>query len=658
MMISFFIIHKSSLIMNIKHLLPKAIADILKIIGNVAHDLNIKYNANLEIDFIGGGPRNILLDLTKSKDIDLVIIDSKKQIEKIQLQKQAGDISKILPIGVYFAKQVTKVLSSIGKVTDVAFYKNFGTASFLFNSIEIEIVGARKESYNKNSRKPIVEDGDRTDDQERRDFTMNAIAIRLNPSVFGQVIDPFNGVKDIKDKIIRTPTDPNITFSDDPLRMMRAIRFATVLGFKISKPTWDSILKNRDRIKIISNERIIEEMSKMFKTKNAWKGIQLMADSGLLKLILPEVTELKGRSCRVGKNGKWIYHKDNLYHVIQVIKNIGNMLDEFTHPTLMYWTALLHDVGKTKTKRFDKNSGTNGNWTFHSHQIVSSKMVEPIFRRLKLPLGFELKYVRFMVLNHEKIKLSEIISTDAPIRRILADVQETLCKNDKDDLILLNDEDDLILLNDLFNFGICDTSSSHASVKEKRRITYTTLKKRAKKIREKDNLKNFQPPIKGVEIMSLFSLKPCKTVGLLKDELKNAIIEGRLKNDYESTLTYLINYANTKFNLTNNNLKIMSKEVVSKKNPLSEQYMVGIQFELDIVEDKYNPTQVVAWAEGKTLCKFNKRRITPGVSSTVLAEVIEIRERYLLVNALKTIRTSTKNAVARLSKKFSVKKLK
>lgn len=513
--------------MNISKHLNETHKTLLIIIGTIADDMN--FHAYL----VGGYVRDILIKSTNiGKDLDIVLIDPTKKTKKL---------------GVLFAKEVVKQFSKIGDTTEVQYFQNFGTAQFKFDGIEFEFVGARKESYDRNSRKPVVEDGTLKDDTLRRDFTINDMYMVLNQKTdlnFGDIYDPFRGLADLENKIIKTPQDPNITFSDDPLRMMRAIRFSAKLGFELSDETYVAIIDNAHRIKIISKERISTEINKIFKTNRSHIGIKLMADLGLLKLILPEVYDLKGKEWKIGKDGKTrIYHKDNLYHVIQVLKNIDKLPDKVKTQIgdkieWFRWAALLHDIGKTKTKQFDINADSNGNWTFHAHQIESTKMADKVFRRMKLPLGVEWKYAKFIIANHERIKLSAMGTGDSPIRRLIIKTQEEV-------------GDDKYIF-DLFIFGRCDTSSSKPEIRAKRKETYTTLYERSQEVKEKDNLTNFQPPVSGDEIMKLFDLKPSRNVGIIKDEQKDAIIEGRIPNDYDACKKYIIEFAKNNLNLNTN----------------------------------------------------------------------------------------------------------
>lgn len=401
-----------------------------------------------------------------------------------------------------------KICEKLGSEAQLSVFKNFGTAHIKYQQTSIELVNARKESYSKDSRKPFVEPGTLEDDQKRRDFTINAMAIGIDSNNFGTFIDPFNGVQDLHDKIIRTPLDPAITFSDDPLRMMRAIRFATKLQFTIHPHTFQSIKEQKDRIKIVSQERIVEELNKMLMAPKPSIGFYLLDESGLLEIIFPELHQLKGTETVNG-----LSHKDNFIHTLQVLDN----LSKHSSNLWLRWAALLHDIAKPQTKRFEEGRG----FTFHGHEELGARMVPRIFKRLRLPLNEKMKYVQKLVQLHLRpIVLAKTEVTDSAVRRVLFEAGD-----DIDDLMLLCE---------------ADITTKNPLKLKKYLHNFELVRQKLKEIEEKDHLRNFQPPIKGEDIIQMFQLKPGKEVGVLKDSLKDAILEGIIKNDYEEAKKFLI----------------------------------------------------------------------------------------------------------------------
>lgn len=452
---------------------------VFKITSEVCESENVKA-------FVTGGFVRDLFLKRPCKDIDIVV---------------DGD-------GIKIAKMVAE---RVGNGTHVSVFKNFGTAMLEMEDYQVEFVGARKESYREHSRKPLVASGSLEDDQKRRDFTINALALNLSAESFGELIDPFNGLEDMNNKIIRTPLDPDVTYSDDPLRMMRAIRFASQLNFTIEKKSFDSIKRNCERIKIISMERVSEELNKIILSPKPSVGFNLLFDSQLLRIIFPQMAALQGVRTVNGQS-----HKDNFYHTLKVLDNISKVTDDLW----LRWAAVLHDIAKPLTQRYDHATG----WTFHGHEDKGARMVPAIFKQLKLPLNEKMKYVQKLVLLHLRpIVLAQEQVTDSAVRRLLFDAGDAV-----DDLMVLCQAD----------------ITSKNEIKVKRYLkNFELVKKKLVEVEEKDRMRNWQPPVTGEIIMKTFHLKPCKEVGIIKNAIREAILDGEISNDYDEIFAFMLRKA-------------------------------------------------------------------------------------------------------------------
>ena len=464
----------------------------------------------LECYVIGGYVRDLFLE-RPSSDIDIVV--TSRRLDGTERHTNEGNTRNSILIA-------EKLKEKLGRKAGLSVFKNFGTAQLKCNHMELEFVGARKESYSHDSRKPVVEDGSLEDDQNRRDFTINAMALRLNSDRFGELVDPFDGLYDLEDRIIRTPLDPDITFSDDPLRMMRCVRFATQLRFYIDDETFSALERNRERIRIISGERVIEELNKIILSESPSRGFIDLERCGLLDIIFPELYALEGVETRNGRA-----HKDNFYHTLEVLDNVAEATSDWTaspegkeKALWLRWAALMHDIGKPKSKRWDNLQG----WTFHNHDYMGAKMVPQVFRRMKLPMNEKMKYVEKLVgLHMRPIAIADDEVTDSAIRRLLFDAGD-----DIDDLMILCN---------------ADITSKNETRKNQFRHNFILVKEKLRAIEEKDRIRNMKMAVDGDEIMQIFGLAPGRQVGELKSAMKEAILEGMIRNEHDECVAFLKN---------------------------------------------------------------------------------------------------------------------
>ncbi|AUC22618.1 MULTISPECIES: CCA tRNA nucleotidyltransferase [Polaribacter] len=450
--------------------------EIFNVISKASRELQI------ESYVIGGYVRDFFLKRGNSKDIDVVAVGS----------------------GIELAQKVSKLLPNKPKVQ---VFKTYGTAMLRYNDVEIEFVGARKESYSEDSRNPDVTEGNLQDDQNRRDLTINALALSLNEDNFGALLDPFNGIEDLKSKVIKTPLNPDITYSDDPLRMMRAIRFTTQLNFNIDTESLDAISRNAYRLKIITRERIVDELNKILSSPKPSIGFLLLEQTGLLKQILPELMALKGVEEVEGQK-----HKDNFYHTLEVVDNIS----ENTEDVWLRWAALLHDIGKAPTKKFSKKVG----WTFHAHEFVGSKMVYKLFKRLKMPMNNKMKFVQKMVMLSSRPIVLATEVTDSAVRRLVFDAGDDI--------------------NSLMTLCEADITTKNPKKFKRYHQNFELVRDKIKEVEERDQVRNFQPPVTGEEIMEAFNLKPCREIGQIKEAIKEAILEGEIPNEKQASYDFMI----------------------------------------------------------------------------------------------------------------------